>query len=50
MILSIDDYELSLCVPIEIRNHEKQHMFSWTLEEVLFENKPYVSLIVYLHP
>jgi hypothetical protein len=31
-------------------NHDKQHVFSLTLEEVFFENKPLASLVVHLHP
>ena len=30
-------------------NHDKQHMFSLTLEEVFFEKKPWISLVVHLH-
>jgi hypothetical protein len=30
-------------------NHDKQHVFILTLEEVFFENKPSISLVFHLH-
>ena len=30
-------------------NHDKQHMFILTLDEVFFEKKPWISLVVHLH-
>ena len=34
-----EDYEVYVHVPIESSNHDKQHVFSLTLQEVLFEKK-----------
>jgi hypothetical protein len=39
MILSIEDYEVYVHVPIESSNHDKQHVFSLTLEEICFEKE-----------
>ena len=39
MIWSIKDYEVSIHVSIENNSHDKQHMITLTLEEVLFEEK-----------
>jgi hypothetical protein len=35
--------------PIESSGHDKHHVFSLSLEEVFFEKKPSVSLVVHLH-
>jgi hypothetical protein len=40
MIRSIEDYEVSVHVPIESSNHDKQYVFSLTLEEVFFKKNP----------
>ena len=34
---------------IRSSSHDKQHVFSLTLEEVFFEKKPWISLVVHLH-
>jgi hypothetical protein len=44
MILSIEEsikiIKYLSMFPIESSNHDKQHVFSLTLEEVFFEKKP----------
>jgi hypothetical protein len=53
MILSIEEsvkiIKYLSMFPIDSSSHDKQHVFSVTLEEVFFEKKPQVSLVVHLH-
>jgi hypothetical protein len=34
---------------IRSSSHDKQHVFSMTLEKVFFEKKPWISSVVHLH-